>query len=244
MRPLGTRLICDHCEGMFLEPSDLETNLGTSEAVELVDDGAAAATACPKCLRTMRGADLKVNERSYGYVVHCPTDGIWFEVDVLIDLFRKVSGRSSSAGPYMGADPGVYVGAHRTKSRSIRFTMPESAFDGKRLGCPVCQASLLREHDRWPCGACKGTFVESNALEAMVMDMVGQPWTMPPPTGTPGERGCPVCTAPMIVEQLEAVTIDRCDHGVWFDPTELGNVLHSVGSDRRRGVIGWLKRVF
>jgi len=49
----------------------------------------------------------------------------------------------------------------------------------------------------------------------------------------------------MQVERFEDVEIDRCpEHGVWFDPTELGDALeHASGVGRGRGIAAWLKRL-
>lgn len=78
------------------------------------------------------------------------------------------------------------------------------------------------------------------------MDMSGALWDMPAPTGTPGTRACPMCTTPMVVEDLERVPIDRCaEHGVWFDPSELTLALENASNEfEPRGVRAWLKKLF
>jgi Zn-finger nucleic acid-binding protein len=49
----------------------------------------------------------------------------------------------------------------------------------------------------------------------------------------------------MVVEVLEAVTIDRCSpHGVWFDEAELQTALHHASEPHRSGVGSWVKQLF
>jgi Zn-finger nucleic acid-binding protein/uncharacterized protein YbaR (Trm112 family) len=123
-------------------------------------------------------------------------------------------------------------------------TLFVSAHKDRRLGCPSCEETALDyQGDRWTCVTCAGAFVENAALAAMVMDMSQKPWDLPVASGGPGERACPICKVPMIVEVLEAVTIDRCaTHGVWFDDTELQAALHHVSEPI--GVGAWLKQLF
>lgn len=124
-------------------------------------------------------------------------------------------------------------------------TLFVSAHKDRRLGCPSCEETALDyAGDRWTCATCAGSFVENAALAAMIMEMSHQPWNVPPVSGAPGERACPICNAAMLVEVLEAVTIDRCvAHGVWFDDTELQTALHHVSGDPQ-GIGGWLRRLF
>jgi len=78
----------------------------------------------------------------------------------------------------------------------------------------------------------------------MISEMSHAPWEPPAIAGAPGERSCPICNTQMIVEVLEAVTVDRCTaHGVWFDDTELQSALQHA-SGEPPGMGGWLKRLF
>jgi Zn-finger nucleic acid-binding protein len=131
-------------------------------------------------------------------------------------------------------------------SRPRVHTLFVSAHKGKTLGCPACKDTKLQyEGERWTCSTCAGCFVEDAALTAMVMEMTNTPWTVPDVKGGPGDRNCPVCETPMIVEVLEAVTIDRCKaHGVWFDDTELQSALHHASTPDSGGVGSWLKQLF
>jgi Zn-finger nucleic acid-binding protein len=125
-------------------------------------------------------------------------------------------------------------------------TLFVSTYKERRLGCPSCkEAALDYRGDRWDCRTCAGSFVENAALSAMVTDMTNSPWELPIVEGKPGERECPVCAAPMLVEVLEAVTSDRCaSHGVWFDAHELQDALHHASTGEPTSVGGWLKRLF
>jgi hypothetical protein len=124
-------------------------------------------------------------------------------------------------------------------------TLFVSAHKDRRLGCPACkETALAYQGDRWVCATCAGSFVENAALEAMIIEMSQTPWDPPAVSGAPGERACPICAAAMLVEVLEAVTIDRCGaHGVWFDDTELQAALHHASAEPQ-GLGSWLKRLF
>jgi hypothetical protein len=142
------------------------------------------------------------------------------------------------------ATAGLAIGNWRAQ-RPMVHTLFVSAHKDRRLGCPSCKETALDyEGDRWPCQTCAGAFVENEALAAMITEMSQKPWEPPAISGGPGERACPICKALMIVEVLEAVTIDRCAaHGVWFDDTELQTALHHAGGEPT-GLGGWLKQLF
>lgn len=135
--------------------------------------------------------------------------------------------------------------SHWQSRRPRVHTLFVSAHKDRRLGCPSCKETALTYHgERWQCGTCAGSFVENVALAAMVMEMSQKPWDVPAVSGGPGDRACPVCATPMIVEVLEAVTIDRCaSHGVWFDDTELQAALQHASAEPS-GIRGWLKQLF
>jgi Zn-finger nucleic acid-binding protein len=155
--------------------------------------------------------------------------------------------RAFGSGP---ATSGLTI-ANWGANRPRVHTLYVSAHKDKRLGCPSCkETALTYAGDRWPCATCAGLFVETAALEAMVSDVAQRPWDLAessaPGSSAPGERNCPVCETPMIVEVLEAVTIDRCAaHGVWFDEDELAAALHhAIEGEEPRGVGGWVKKLF
>jgi Zn-finger nucleic acid-binding protein len=119
-----------------------------------------------------------------------------------------------------------------------------SAYKERTLGCPSCKDTKLSfQGDLWACATCNGCFVEDAALTAMVSEMSRQPWQPPPAKGGLGERVCPVCEKRMVVEVLEAVTIDRCEgHGVYFDPDELQTALAHAAEPQQ--VTSWVQRLF
>jgi hypothetical protein len=129
--------------------------------------------------------------------------------------------------------------------RPRAHTLYVSAHKDVPLACPACKKPLAYWGDRWRCASCPGLFVETDAFVAMVSEMVNSPWEMPALGGKPGERTCSICEAPMIVEVLEGVTVDRCSsaHGVWFDEHELERVLHHA-STPQTGLGAWIKRLF
>jgi Zn-finger nucleic acid-binding protein len=146
-----------------------------------------------------------------------------------------------AGGPASGA---LAIGQRQSRRPRVHALFV-SAHKDRRLGCPSCkEAELHYQGERWECAACAGTFVETAALTAMIEEMSQQPWDAPAVYGAPGDRACPICSTAMVVEVLEAVTVDRCStHGVWFDDTELQAALHHASSGAG-GIGAWLKRLF
>jgi hypothetical protein len=96
----------------------------------------------------------------------------------------------------------------------------------------------------WPCEHCDGVFVETAAFEAMVVEIAGTAYSLPPVSGAPGKRGCPACDRPMAIELIGVTTVDRCaQHGIWFDQSELAEALENAAPPPG-GVIAWIKRLF
>jgi Zn-finger nucleic acid-binding protein len=234
---------------------------GGAQPRGIVDGG--ATRACPRCLRPMRGCCLVVGGRHLDHaLVRCERDGIWFGDGSLTAVYEAI-GTGSMAQPGAGRGDGgfgpIYGGPTGQRSlvrrpkrpppRVHSAPVPPSALQGRRLACPdpACGGRALRfEVSRWSCGGCEGVFVENEALEALVGEMAGRPWQLPPPEGSPGRRRCPACAAALGVEQIEGVTVDRCaEHGVWFDPTELEAALqHAAGVDAAAELGSWLQRMF
>lgn len=135
--------------------------------------------------------------------------------------------------------------SHWQRRRPRVHTRYASAHQDAKLACPSCKgAPLDHRGDRWGCATCAGSFVENAALVAMVEEMAQAPWQVPPAAGLAGERTCPICGAAMLVETLEAVTVDRCaTHGVWFDASELEAALHHASAEPV-GLVAWLQRLF
>jgi len=262
LREYGDRLVCDTCDGILLSVEDFASQVPTGE-VRVVDDGGATRE-CPRCQRPMRGCVLVVGGRHLDHpLVRCARDGIWFGDGSLMAVYEAI-GSGSMKQPGAGRGDGgfghMYGGSTRAPllqrhrklpPREHTAPVPPSALRDRRLACadPGCEAGALRfEVSRWVCGDCDGLFVENAALEALVGEMAGQPWALPPIEGAPGRRRCPACAEPLTVQDIEGVTVDRCAaHGVWFDPTELEAALQHAASVEPSAVEGlgsWLRRLF
>jgi hypothetical protein len=144
------------------------------------------------------------------------------------------------------ADRGLAI-SQWGQNRPRAHTLFVSAHKDVALACPACNVPLAYQGDRWSCATCHGLFVETEALVAMVCEMALAPWEMPAVAGKPGDSACPICKtceSPMVVEELEGVTIDRCDiHGVWFHDHQLEQALLHASAPHH-GIGHWLKRLF
>ena len=176
--------------------------------------------------------------RTYGGVSLPPDTGV---------AYGGMAGAMRSIGSAFGAGVPADAGLAITRYRAPRVhSVFVSAFKERRLGCPSCKETALEYcGDRWACQTCRGVFVETAALASMIAAMTNETWELPPITGKPGERACPICNQAMLVEVHEAATIDHCaSHGVWFDETELGSILYSAGVGKPKSVGGWLQQLF
>ena len=265
LRELGTRLVCDACDGIQLSLEDFARQVSHVE-VRLVDDGGAVLL-CPRCHEWMRGCVMVAGKRHLDQpLVWCERHGIWFGDGALQALYEEIGTGGNVGGRARGGvgrgDGGfghLYGGVtgRRALARPSRKpiehspALPPSALAGRPMICPNgrCGGSeLTLDGSRWRCNACEGLFVEPAVIEALVVEMVGQPWQIPPPAGPPGERRCPACASALAVEELEGATVDRCaEHGVWFDPTELEATLqHAAGVDPEAlhaGTVSWWRRL-
>jgi Zn-finger nucleic acid-binding protein len=252
MRWFDRRLVCDRCEGMFIEIDDFADAIKATDPIDLHDEGPAARS-CPCCQQSMRACQLVIGKVEFDEVIpYCPDHGLWFGDGSLIDVLARIE-RSHHRGS--GGSPAQSVTSLytllRNPRRKTQRTPPVSisAHRHRYLSCPVCEGELVLLLDRWACGHCAGTFVENHALEAMVSEMKSTPWQLPTVAGQPGTLSCPVCADAMHVEQLERVSVDRCgEHGVWFDPLSLGAALHQASNVHQRrpidSVAAWLRRMF
>lgn len=200
----------------------------------------------------------------------CERDGLWFGRDALPAVFAQVNRQLMGyVGGYKQGDHtrkrfqgrsggdashGLSIAAWRNRPRKRAATVtPVNVYADRTLRCPVCSVrDLAFVVDRWACEQCHGVFVQTAAVEALVMEMIDAPWSIPAPAGAPGARACPVCVAAMTIETLDGVSLDRCaEHGVWFDPSELEAVLVREGdldaayaAGNSAGLVGWLRRLF
>ena len=266
MREFQKRLVCDQCEGMLLELEDFASacaDLVGEAPVELIDKETPDKPAiCPRCGHEMQTCRVKVKGKKIGgRFSTCERDGLWFGRDVLPNVFATLTRRVLRyVGGYKSGDhtrkmfqpttvgdasEGLSITAWRNRPRKRAKTLtPVNAYRDQTLLCPACRQELHFLGDRYTCAQCHGCFVENAALEGLVAEMTGQPWTIPAMVGSVGQRSCPICASALGVESLEGASIDRCpSHGVWFDPQELEDVLkHSA--ERPGGLLGWLRRLF
>lgn len=257
MRSYQGRLVCDGCTGMLITVTDLQKSvveLGeTATIVAAPEEG--VSTPCPRCRRQMTASHIMISEtRINPAMATCAADGVWFPGGQLAGLFvvinRKTHFGRGQGRTYGGASSGGGAGGLRISQwepkRKPRdpSTLFHSAFSGQTLTCPTCKDVLHFHTDHWSCDLCHGVFVETAALETMVKEMTGQPWTLPAEAGAAGERKCPVCTAAMTTATLEHVDADRCiAHGVWFEPARLAEMLEHA-ADHPTKPRGWLHRFF
>ena len=159
-------------------------------------------------------------------------------------MSAAMAGIASAFGGGSPASSGLAI-SNWGHNRPRVHTLFVSAHKDRTLACPSCKSAVLAyQGDRWACTSCAGSYVENAALSAMIVEMAQEPWDMPAVSGKSGERACPICATPMVVEPLETVTIDRCaDHGVWFDDTELQAALHHASAEPT-GLGGWIKQLF
>lgn len=227
-------------------------------------------TPCPRCGGALVACKVTLAKKDLtATFLRCERDGLWCGPGVLTGVFAIVGrrwglhgGATRGAGSRTGNDglpvpqhvpatAGLAISAWRDRRRKRPPTAtPVDVYRDHHLACPACpvenRSELRFVGDRWSCTGCRGAFVERGALEALVEEMASQPYELPPPSGEPGSRGCPVCMEAMIVEKLgPSTTIDRCaKHGLWFDEHELQTALVEIGIPEKTGLVGWLKRLF
>jgi Zn-finger nucleic acid-binding protein len=274
LRAFHDRLCCDECTGIFLTEHDFASACGdlAGQETRLQFRGEQATVRmCPRCNQPLVAADVVLDPSGVtAHVLRCTRDGLWCPRGVVAGVFARMGrvfggrgggmsnalqvlnrkGNDGLAIPSHGpATAGLAISQWRSRPRQRAKTMSTvNAFRDQQLLCPACAppSELVFMGDRYGCGECGGVFVENAALEAMIFDMSGTLFELPPLTGIPSERYCPMCRAVLVTEELQLVAIDRCaQHGVWFDPSELALALeHASGQHEARGLRGWLKKLF
>ncbi len=260
LREFQHRWVCDECPAMLIAVEDFrsacaDVGANATTPVEL-GEPEPSDTLCPICERPMTKRTVGYARVRTGTHLTCDRHGLWLPQDVLTKTFARLSVRYvHSGGGYEGpgrirrsASDGLTITRWRDRPRHRAKTLtPINVYGDRTLRCPACaDRDLVFVGDRWACEGCRGVFVQTAAVEALVGDMIGAVWQMPAPVGTPGTRTCPICAQALATETLEGVTVDRCaGHGVWFDPAELEAVLqHADAAARPHGLVGWLRRLF
>ena len=95
------------------------------------------------------------------------------------------------------------------------------------MQCPVCKTPLEEAGRTHKCKSCDGAWVRSDVLvpllEQAASTLVSLDWK---PSGEDHVRLCPACDTAMETVKLGSVNLDRHEpHGVWFDKTELAELL-------------------
>jgi Zn-finger nucleic acid-binding protein len=104
--------------------------------------------------------------------------------------------------------------------------------------CPRCGVDLVQAGSARGCTACQGLWVRHEVLAEMAATMTAPApakpmYCYPDPIRQP--LPCPTCTEVMQAWNLLGVPIDRCDRdGLWFDRSELQQVLYATWSRDRR----------
>ena len=256
LRAHDQHLVCDTCHGALLPLADFAGSLDELDGARLaivVQDPTPSRAACPRCGGPTHEVNLvRGSHRLAGRFIHCEQHGAWIPRESMVAGYARAAhgggspgARSGRGNAFMDISPAAagmravrdafavstpMIGQYELP-RPLVHTLFISAFRGHPLGCPVCAGtSLAFEGYRWNCASCAGTFAEDAALVELISDIQHAAWAVPPATGTPGERPCPVCKDAMLVEKFEGVTVDRCvAHGIWFDAKELEAALLHAG---------------
>lgn len=119
------------------------------------------------------------------------------------------------------------------------------------LTCPRCGKPLDRRPRResWPCHACKGVAVDEGELLRLLARVVPELGTahalaLVPRSSTGPALICAACHRPMAPVEMHGIPLDRCekDELVWFDVTELDQLLDAVIADQEARK-GWAQKL-
>jgi Zn-finger nucleic acid-binding protein len=258
----GSRYICDECGGMLIDFDDFAqalADLAGEDPNPRYDYRARVAKACPRCERAFVEVaivlELESKKLALGAVfLRCERDGLWLAGGQLEGVLEKVSRvRSGIIRQYggEGSDPAIgpdglpetrFGLPARHRGPAVARAPAVDPYKNQTLACPSCLDQPLGfQADRWTCAVCTGTFVQADAVVAMMMDIRGSYWELPPIAVKTGSRQCPVCRTALAVGELEGVTVDRCaEHGIWFDAGELAASLKGTTEGKR----SWFAKLF
>jgi ribosomal protein S27AE len=114
------------------------------------------------------------------------------------------------------------------------------AYRDQHQNCPRCNHVLRAFGQRLVCDSCEGLMITADDLGNAVVELTGLTPTFTILDEAPGKRLCPRCSIAMTTAklsiQLEAERptkpgpeLDRCaTHGLWFDESELAQVLEPI----------------
>lgn len=106
--------------------------------------------------------------------------------------------------------------------------------------CPRCQQGLRVFNERLVCDSCEGLMLTADDLGNAIVELTGLTPQFQIRDEAPGKRACPRCAVPMTTAKLSielegskptkpGPELDRCAaHGLWFDESELAEVLAPV----------------
>jgi Zn-finger nucleic acid-binding protein len=108
LREFQSRLICDHCGGIWIGAPDLASAIGDQRAEappELIArDGKRTETVCPCCPDALEDCRLDVKyadgtiKRLKQPFLRCPRDGLWCESEVLAGVLAVIGTRGFGGG--------------------------------------------------------------------------------------------------------------------------------------------------
>jgi hypothetical protein len=108
--------------------------------------------------------------------------------------------------------------------------------------CPACSSGLRPFHQRLCCDDCRGIMLQLTDFQTAIAAMTAIAPRLEFIDAKAGTRPCPHCRLPMTTCRVQITlddnhvtaraTIDRCDqHGIWFDDSELSQVLDLTVGD-------------
>ncbi len=124
------------------------------------------------------------------------------------------------------------------------------------MKCSACSKAMvaleLRGVEVDYCPACRSAWLDRGELQELLPPgALAAAWSGWFRAGKAGEKKkrCPICRVRMDKKEFNAsppVCLDVCprDHGIWFDPGELGEVLKARAPEGGGEVVGLLKDIF
>jgi Zn-finger nucleic acid-binding protein len=114
------------------------------------------------------------------------------------------------------------------------------AYRDQHHNCPRCNHELRVFGERLVCDHCEGLMLTEDDLRNAIVELTGLAPVFALRDEAPGKRACPRCSTAMTTAKLSielegekptkpGPELDRCAaHGLWFDESELADVLAPV----------------